>query len=165
MRRAVKKLIKEAFAAPLWFLPIARIFVDVRLHPGVEDVFAIGFAIKARVEIERCPFDFDSGIQGNALEIFQPIHQQHGIGLVDRRDRQWRRQDVTVVIANRDHLFARLVLVAAIADSVAPFLATVFEPSPWSKLKSSFFSCDKCLTEATKAFFNEPSSAQRAKSL
>ena len=143
---------------------VTRIFFNVGFQTGVENMLAIGLAVKACLEIERRTFDLDARFLCNTFEVFQALCSQHAVGLINRRERQ-RGQAVTVVVRNGDHFFTFLVFVAAVADSVAPFLATVLEPSPGNKLKSSFFSSDKCLTEAMKAFFNEPSSAPRAKSL
>ena len=125
----VGNIIEETFSAPFGLFAVARVFSNVGFHSGVEDVLAIGFAVKARIQVECRTFDLNPGIRRHLLEVFQAIRQQNDVGFVDRRNRQWR-QDVAVVIGNCNHLFARLVLVAAVADSVAPFLATVFEPSP-----------------------------------
>ncbi len=45
----VERSIKEAFAAPFEFLAVARILLDVRLQPGIEDALAIGFTVKAGI--------------------------------------------------------------------------------------------------------------------
>ena len=92
-------------------------------------MLAIGFAVKARIQIKRRAFDLDPRLSGDIFEVFQGVGQQDRIGLVDWRDGQWR-QDVALIFGNRDDLFPRLVFVTAVADSIAPFLATVFEPSP-----------------------------------
>src|SRR5215475_3133251 len=58
-----------------------------------------------------------------------------------------------------------LVLVARVANAIAPFLATVLVPSPWSTLRSSCFSTARCRTLATNACHSDPSSDHFAKTL
>jgi hypothetical protein len=47
-----------------------------------------------------------------------------------------------VVVDDGDDFLALLVLVAGIADAIAPVLATVLVPSPWSTRR-----CHKCLPQ------------------
>jgi len=51
------------------------------------------------------------------------------------------------------------------ANARAPSFATVFDPSSWSKERSSFFASSRCLTKARNARSRDPSSTQRANSL
>src|ERR1700745_2313248 len=67
-----------------------------------------------------------------------------------------------MIVNNGDDFLSRLVLVAGIAEAIAPFLATVLVPSPWSTLRSSCFSVARCRTLATNACQSEPSSAHLA---
>src|SRR5215471_2937272 len=67
-----------------------------------------------------------------------------------------------MVVDDGDDFLALLVLVAGITDAIAPFLATVLVPSPWSTLMSSCFSTARCRTLATNARHSEPSSAHLA---
>jgi hypothetical protein len=62
-----------------------------------------------------------------------------------------------MVVDDGDDFLALLVLVAGIADAIAPFLATVFVPSPWSTLRSSCVSTARCRTLATNACHSDPS--------
>src|SRR5712691_6324922 len=59
-------------------------------------------------------------------------------------------------------LLALLVFVPRKANAIAPFLATVLVPSPWSTLMSSCCSAARCRTLATNACQSDPSSAHRA---
>jgi len=70
-----------------------------------------------------------------------------------------------MIVNDGDDFLALLVLVAGIADAIAPFLATVLVPSPWSTLRSSCFSTARCRTRATNACHSDPSSAHVAKTL
>lgn len=70
-----------------------------------------------------------------------------------------------MIVGNGNHLLACLLFVPTVADCIAPFLATVFEPSPCRIERSNFCLSSKCLTEAMKAYSSEPSSDHRAKSL
>src|SRR5229473_4848721 len=67
-----------------------------------------------------------------------------------------------MVVDDRDDLLPFLVFVARVANPIAPFLATVLVPSPWSTLISSCFSAARCRTLATNACQSDPSSAHVA---
>ena len=45
--------IEKTWASAFGLFSVAGIFFDVGFHPRVKNVFAIGLAIEARVEIER----------------------------------------------------------------------------------------------------------------
>jgi hypothetical protein len=70
-----------------------------------------------------------------------------------------------MIVDDGNDLLALLVLVARIANAIAPFLATVLVPSPWSTLVSRCFSAARCRTLATNACQSDPSSAHLAKTL
>src|SRR5215469_1918080 len=74
-------------------------------------------------------------------------------------------QHVAMVVGHGDDLLPFLMLVAGVAHAIAPFLATVLVPSPWSTLVSSCFSAARCRTLATNACHSDPSSAHLAKTL
>jgi hypothetical protein len=42
----VQYRIKEAFASAFRFFPIPWVFFDIRFHAGIEDHFAVGFAVE-----------------------------------------------------------------------------------------------------------------------
>src|SRR5215468_10733545 len=67
-----------------------------------------------------------------------------------------------MIVNDGDDFLALLVLVAGIADAIAPFLATVLVPSPWSTRRSSCFLTARCRTLATNACQSDPSSAHLA---
>ena len=83
---------------------------------------------------------------------------------MDGRHRNWR-EDVAMIVNDGDDFLALVVLVAGIADAIAPFLATVLVPSPCSTLVSRCFSVARCRTLATNACQSDPSSAHLAKTL
>src|SRR5437899_3125623 len=67
-----------------------------------------------------------------------------------------------MIINDGNDLLALLVFVPREANAIAPFLATVLVPSPWSTLRSSCFSTARCRTLATNACQSDPSSAHLA---
>src|SRR5499433_3130035 len=67
-----------------------------------------------------------------------------------------------MMVGDGNDLLALLVFVAREANAIAPFLATVLVPSPWSTLRSSCFSAARCRTLATNACQSDPSSAHLA---
>src|SRR6266545_7401902 len=67
-----------------------------------------------------------------------------------------------MVVDNSDDLLAFLVLVARVANAIAPFLATVLVPSPCSTRRSRCFSAERWATLATNACHSDPSSAHLA---
>src|SRR5713101_6146756 len=75
----------------------------------------------------------------------------------------WNYQ--AMVVGHGDDLLPLLVLVARVANAIAPFLATVLVPSPWSTLTSSCFSVARCATLATNACQSDPSSAHLAETI
>src|SRR5438876_7067249 len=67
-----------------------------------------------------------------------------------------------MIINDGNDLLALLVFVPREANAIAPFLATVLVPSPWSTLVSSCFSAARCRTLARNACQSDPSSAHLA---
>src|SRR5262245_30901068 len=132
----VEDRIKEALATQFGGLPVAGMLLDIGLEPGIEDALATGFAVKTRIQIEHSSAQLKPRFAGHTLESFQPFRQQPHVPLIDGRYRQGR-QDIAMVVHQSDHFLPFLVFVAAVANGLAPFLATVLEPSPWSKERSS----------------------------
>jgi hypothetical protein len=96
----VQHIIKKALSSPFGRLPVARILFDVGLQPGIEDALAVGFTVKARIQIEDGTGEIEPYVAGDPLEGFEPLGQQHHVHLVYRRHRQ-RGQDVSVSVDNR----------------------------------------------------------------
>ncbi len=67
--------IKKALASPLGLLPIARILFDIGLQPRIEDRLAIGFAVKARIQIEHSPAQIKPYFPGHSLEVLESLGQ------------------------------------------------------------------------------------------
>src|SRR5215813_2671786 len=67
-----------------------------------------------------------------------------------------------MIVDDRNDLLALLVFVPREANAIAPFLATVLVPSPWSTLRSSCCSAARCRTLAMKVCQSDPSSAHLA---
>src|SRR4030095_11627358 len=67
-----------------------------------------------------------------------------------------------MIIDDGDDFLPLLMFVPREANAIAPFLATVLVPSPWSTLVSRCFSAARCRTLATNACHSDPSSAHLA---
>src|SRR5215475_11996702 len=99
-----------------------------------------------------------------SFNAFRPSGNKTHVGLIDRSHRD-RREDVAMIVDDGNDLIALLMFVARVANAIAPFLATVLVPSPWSTVRSSCFSAARCRTLATNACQSDPSSAHFAKTL
>src|SRR5882757_5482548 len=99
-------------------LSVARVFLDVRDEPRVEDRFAVMPGIKPAIEIEIRAVNFQIRQSGHPLQGVQSLWQEYGIGLIHRRHGQ-RSQHEAVVVYDRDDLLTRLMFEAAIADAIA----------------------------------------------
>src|SRR6266849_8512160 len=58
---------EAAFASPFGLLAVPGILRDVGLQPGSEDTLALGFAVKARIQIEHGPGQIEPRFAGNAF--------------------------------------------------------------------------------------------------
>ena len=67
-----------------------------------------------------------------------------------------------MIVDDGHDLLALLVFVPRVPDTIPPFLATVFVPSPWSMLVSRCFSAARWRTLARNACQSDPSSAHLA---
>jgi hypothetical protein len=160
----VERVSTEALAPPFALLAVPWIRFDIRPQPSIDYAFASGFAGKASLQIEHGTWQSKASGTSDSFAVLQPWGQQPHGHLVNRGNRQGR-PDVAVVVHQRDHFLPRLVFGAALPDSSAPFLATVFAPSPGSRERANLWAASSCLTEAPKARSSEPSSAPRANSL
>src|SRR5262252_10075464 len=156
--------IEEPLAPALGALAVAGVLFDVGDHPRIKNARAIRSGVKAAVEIDRSASEVHPDLFRHLLQRVQPLGQQHHVRLIDGGHGQGS-QHVAMVVGHGDDLLPFLVLVARVADAIAPFLATVLVPSPWSTLRSSCFSTARCRTLATNACQSDPSSAHFAKTL
>ena len=156
--------IEEPLTPSLGALAVAGILCDVRDHSGIENTLAIVRGVKSGVEIQLRSSKLQPDHFGHPLQGFQTIGQQDHVRLVDWSYREWR-EHITVVVCDGDDLLPLLVLVARVANPIAPFLATVLVPSPCSTRRSSFLASARCRTLATNACQSDPSSAHFAKTL
>ena len=109
--------VKQPLPPALRGFSVARVFLDVRNEPRVEDRFAVVPGIKPAIEIEIRAFDFQIRQSGRALQGVQSLWQEYGIRLIHRRHGK-RSQHVGVVVHDRDDLLTRLMFVAGIADAI-----------------------------------------------
>jgi hypothetical protein len=156
--------IDQALPGALGGLAIARILFDVRNQPRMENALPIACGIKAAIQIELGPSEIQPDLCGHLFSRLQACREQGHVGLIDRSHRD-RREDVAMIVDAGNDRVALLMFVARVANAIAPFLATVLVPSPWSTLRSRCCSAARCRTLATNACQSEPSSAHRAKTL
>ena len=123
--------IEEPLAPTLGALAVTRILFDVGNHTGIENALPVVRRIKAAIEIEIGPSEVQPDLFGHFFQRVQALRQQHHVGLIDRSHGDGR-YDVALVVGDGDDFLAFLVLVPRVLDAIAPFLATVLVPSPWS---------------------------------
>src|SRR5947208_12385330 len=46
------------------------VFFDIRFHAGIEDPFAVGFAVETSVQIQHCASQLKIGFTCHAFEVF-----------------------------------------------------------------------------------------------
>src|SRR5262245_38200166 len=138
--------------------------VKYRCRYRVKNALAIRSGVKATVEIDISTSEVQPDLLHHFFQCFQALREQDHVRLIDGCHEKGS-QHVAMVVGHGDDLLSFLVLVARVADAIAPFLATVLVPSPWSTLRSSCFSTARCRTLATNACHSDPSSAHFAKTL
>ena len=131
--------VEQTLSSSLRVLSITRILFNVGDHAGVENALAIVRGIKTSVEIDIRASEVQTDLFGYLLQGFQTIWKQHHIRFIHGSDGK-RRQHIAMVVCHGDDFLSLLVLVARVANPIAPFLATVLVPSPWRTRTSSFFS-------------------------
>ena len=153
--------VEQPLAPALRMLAVARILWDVGDHTSVEYALAITCGIKAAIEVEIGVSEVQPHLLGYLLQGVQALGKQHHIGFIDGSHGDGS-QDIAVVVDDRDDFLTLLVFVARVADAIAPFLATVLVPSPWSTLVSRCFAAARCRTLAMNTCQSDPSSAHLA---
>src|SRR5262249_15955515 len=156
--------VEQPLAPALGVLAVAGVLFDIGDHAGIENALAIRSGVKTAVEIDIRASEVQPDLFRHLLQGFQPLGQQDHVRLIDGCHRQGS-QHIAMVVGQGDDLLPFLVLVARVANAIAPFLATVLVPSPWSTLVSRCFSVARCRTLATNACQSDPSSAHLAKTL
>src|SRR5215471_5090397 len=156
--------IEEPLAPALGTLTVARILGDVGDQTRMEDALPIVRRIKAAIQIEIGPSEVQPTLFGHLFQCLQAFREQHHIWCMDGRHGDGS-EDIPRVVKNGEDFVAFLVFMARVAHAIAPFLAPVLVPAPWSTRRSSCFSTARCRTLATHACQSEPSSAHLAKTL
>ena len=103
--------IEQPLAPPLGGLAMARIFLNVRNHSGIEDRLSIRLRIELAIEIELRIFQHQSRELGYPRERFETLWYEHHIRFVDRCN-QKRRDHIASVVYNGHDFVALLVFVA-----------------------------------------------------
>ena len=156
--------VEQPLPPVLGVLAVARILGDVGDQASIENALPIVHGIKTAIEVQVGASEVQPDLLGHLLQGVQALRQQHHIGFIDGSNRQGS-QDIAVVVYDRDNLLALLVLVARVANAIAPFLATVLVPSPWSTLVSRCFSAARWATRAMHACHSDPSAARFVKTV
>ena len=123
------RFVEQPLAPSLGSFAIARILFNVGDHPRVEDRLAIRLGIEPTIEIEIGASQVQPDLLGHLLQGLQALRQEHRICFIDGSHGDGS-YDIPMVVDDSDDFLALLVLVAGIADAIAPFLATVLVPSP-----------------------------------
>src|SRR5215471_11598318 len=160
MDRGVEEPLAPTLGAPA----VAGILGDVGDQARIENALPIMHRIKAAIQIEIGPSEVQPDLFGHLFQRLQAFRKQDHVGLIARSHRD-RREDVAMIVDDGNDFLALLMFVARVAHAIAPFLATVLVPSPWSTVRSSCFSAARCRTLATNACQSDPSSAHFAKTL
>src|ERR1700730_8496208 len=130
------RFIEQPLPSTLGRLTITWVFFDVGHHPSIENALPIACRIKAPIEIDIGASQIQPGLFGHLLQRFQSLWKQYHIRLIHGSD--WSgREDIAIVVGDRNDFLSLLVLVARVPNAIAPFLATVLVPSPWRMLRSS----------------------------
>src|SRR5262249_46962418 len=127
--------VEQPLAPALGVLAVAWVLFDVGDHAGIEQALAICSGVKAAVEIDIRASEVQPDLFGHLLQRLQAFREQDHVGLIDRRHRD-RREDVAMIVDDGNDFLALLMFVARVTNPIAPFLATVLVPSPWSTLMS-----------------------------
>ena len=133
-------------------------------HAGMENALPIVRGIKTTIEVQGGSTEIDTHLFGHLFQRFQALRQQDHVRLIHGSHGEGS-QHIAMVVRDGDDFLALLVLVAQVANAIAPFLATVLVPSPWSTLVSRCLPAARCRTLAMNACHSDPSSAHLAKIL
>ena len=127
----IRPIVEVPFLTSARFLriPVADVLFDVWPEPRTTDRPAVLPGIESGIEVQIPVRDVQLQCAGCPSEKRQSSRQQLHVAAIYRCCED-RSDDVSCGIDNGDDLAALLVLVPRIADLLAPFLATVFVPSP-----------------------------------
>jgi hypothetical protein len=130
----------------------------------MDNTLPIVRGIKAPIEVEGGASQVSPALFGYLRHGFQALGQEHPRRCMDGSHGD-RSQHRARVVDARDDGLARLGLGPCVAKPIAPFVATVVVPSPWSPRLSRGFSAARCRTLAPKACQSDPASAPVAQTV
>jgi hypothetical protein len=120
--------------------------------------------ITAAIEVEGGASQVRPDLLGRLLQGYEPLRpQDHGC-LMGGSNRGGC-DDRATMVGDRDILLSCLRLVPRLSDSIAPLVATVLGPSPWSTLVSRCFAAARWATRAMHACHSDPSAARFVKTV
>ncbi len=91
------RFVAQPFPPALGRFAIARVLLDVRNHPGIEDHLAVVRRVKPTIEVDIRLVQIQPHQLGHTLERLETLGQQHRIRFIDWCHRQ-RSQHVAVVV-------------------------------------------------------------------
>ena len=111
------------------FFSIPTIRIDHRFQSVFSNQLMIHLRIKGRIKRESRIREIHTNALTKGDDIVEGFGQNRCIMCVDGFDR-YRAYDESMIIGDRQLLFAFLMFVSRVSDTVTPFFTTVLEPSP-----------------------------------
>jgi hypothetical protein len=155
----------EASLAPaLGRLALARTLCDVGDEARMAHAMPMACGIIAALEVEGGASQVRPDLRGHLLQGVEPLRQQEHVCLMDGSNRGGC-DDRVMLVCDRDTLFPCPRRVSRLSNSIAPCVATVLVPSPWSTLISRCFAAARWATRAMHACHSDPSPARFVKTV
>jgi hypothetical protein len=118
---------------------ISEIWFNDRNHSRLTNEFRILLTVKTGVKGYGNSFErYPQSLCGHN-QFLKRVRKQNSVMNVYSRCNAWDK-NIPRIVFNINRFFPSLMLMSRVTYLFAPFLATTFEPSPWSALRSSFSS-------------------------
>ena len=130
----------------------------------MEHAIPMACGITAAIEVEGGASQVRPDLLGHLLQGFEPLRQWDHVCLMDGSNRGGC-DDRAMMVCDRDILLPCLGLVPRLSHAIAPVVATVLVPSPWSTLVSMCFAAARWATRAMHACHSDPSAARFVKTV
>lgn len=120
--------------------------------------------ITAAIEVEGGASQVRPDLLGHRLQGVEPLRPQEHVGLMDGSNRGGC-DDRVLMVCDRHTLFPCLRRGSRLSNAIAPGVATVLVPSPWSPLVSRCVAAARWATRAMHACHSDPSAARFVKTV